>query len=56
MTIEEARRIWTGKAMSSQLKTNKVLHHTDERLITLAGNFTADQLEAISVLMRAGEL
>jgi hypothetical protein len=56
MTIERAREIWRAPPLTASRKNNRVLHSNEKDRITLAGNFTADQLQAMAVLMRAGEI
>ena len=56
MAIERARAIWGSPQLTKSRRNNHVLHSNEEQRITLAGNFTADQIEAMAVLMRAGEI
>jgi hypothetical protein len=56
MSIERALEVWRGPAMSDHLRESRVLHDNDEGMIALADSFTADELEAMAVLIRAGEI
>ena len=55
MQLSRAREVWRSAQVMALMRNNRVLHQSDER-ITLSGSFTADQLEAMAVLMRAGAI
>lgn len=52
MTLERAREIYGDARFNCFL----VRHEKDDEDIVVEGHLTADQLEAVAVLMRAGEL
>lgn len=56
MSIERALEIWGGAGLSESRRKSRVLHYNADQMITLAGNFTADQLEVMAVLLRTGEI
>ena len=56
MSLERAREIWKSANLDRACRASPPEKQNGERSVAIDGRFSADQLEALAVLVRAGEI